>query len=108
MLPNGDVAICPVLSAEKDLILGNVNTVIKWDKIDGLLNFSSDKIEPCSKCWIRKFCGGGCFASNYKVNGNLLKLYKQLCNVSKHVVLQSIVLFSKICENHYKEFFLEL
>ena len=108
LLPNGDVAICPVLSAEKDLILGNVNTVINWDKIDGLLNFSSDKIDPCSKCWIRKFCGGGCFASNYKVNGKLLKPYKQLCNVSKHVVLQSIVLFSKICENHYKEFFLEL
>lgn len=108
LLPNGDVAICPVLSTEKTCILGNVTGDFNWDKIVGLLNFSSDEVEPCSKCWIRKFCGGGCFASNYKVNGNLLKPYKQLCNVSKHVVLQSIVLFSKICENHYKEFFLEL
>ena len=81
-----------------------LDDAVDWDAIDGLLTFSAASNSFCSKCWIKKFCGGGCFASNFKRYRNLFIPDDRMCDLSRHIVLQSIVLFAHICKKKYIDF----
>ncbi|MEW6446946.1 MAG: thioether cross-link-forming SCIFF peptide maturase [Bacillota bacterium] len=35
--------------------------------------------KPCAACWARFFCGGGCHAAAYRVNGDILQPYEVGC-----------------------------
>ena len=82
-----------------------LDDAVDWDAIDGLLTFSAASNSFCSKCWIKKFCGDGCFASNFKRYRNLFIPDDRMCDLSRHIVLQSIVLFAHICKKKYIDFF---
>lgn len=76
--PNGDVYPC-MLTKYKELRLGNVReTSIRSlyehsDLLHELFECTVDNIEPCSTCWNRYYCGGGCRGCAFAYHGTIYK-----------------------------------
>jgi radical SAM protein with 4Fe4S-binding SPASM domain len=76
--PTGDVYPC-MLTKYKELKLGNVKkTSLKSiyqdsELLHELFSWGIDDIEPCSTCWNKYYCGGGCRGTAFAYHGTIYK-----------------------------------
>ena len=61
--------------------------------------------EGCSKCWVRKYCAGGCVAGNYEENGGLLSQPPRECFHQQVFYEKLIYLYMELSEEEKKELF---
>jgi len=86
--PNGDVYPC-MLTKYDELKLGNVKkTSIRSiyensDLLHELFDWNVDKVEPCSTCWNRYYCGGGCRGCAFAYHRTIYKNDPYQCTARK-------------------------
>jgi len=80
----GDIFPCHRFVQWPEWKIGNVKSGITEKDLRSIFaNFENDKTDPkCAKC-DNKFCGGGCFASNYSQTGSIYKTSDMACELSK-------------------------
>lgn len=76
--PEGDIYPCHQLVGEEEFVLGNVlegglDSSAKTRVIQATFRDLLTQIdeEPCSECWARYYCGGGCAANGWHATGSL-------------------------------------
>ena len=82
--PDGDLYPCHQFVGQKEFMMGNVYTGITNHPARQL--FASAHVlnkEQCRQCWARFFCGGGCHANAYNINGDLFQPYRIGCEIQK-------------------------
>jgi len=42
--------------------------------------------EPCSRCWARYLCGGGCYYRSYQATGDVFRPDRSWCDLTRHVL----------------------
>jgi uncharacterized protein len=52
--------------------------------------------KPCSSCWARNFCGGGCGFNNYFTHGNIEDPNNIHCKMFRHQVKLGMYLFTEV------------
>jgi len=91
--PEGDIYPCHQLIGQKRFLMGNVKKASVDKKIKAEfagLNLSGKK--TCLNCWARFYCGGGCNANNFFINGDLSKPAEISCIMHKKRIEQAIYL----------------
>ncbi len=85
--PEGDMYPCHQFVGNEDFVMGSV-----FSKNRGVLNPEKKRVfeesditsrEECSNCWAKYYCGGGCAANAYHMNGSVDKPYKTGCELEK-------------------------
>lgn len=91
----GDIYNCLYFEAKEEKRLGNILTGIVNNEFD--IDKSVANRNLCKKCWARYLCGGTCFYSSLKVNGDILGVESIECKIRKHLVLLCLnfVIFCK-------------
>lgn len=98
----GDIYNCLYFEAKEEKKLGNILTGITNKEFE--IDKSVANRNLCKKCWARYLCGGTCFYSSLKINGDILGAESIECKIRKHLVLLCLnfVIFCK--ENEVNEF----
>ena len=82
--PNGDLFPCHQFVGKNNFKMGSVYE--KELNADLLKKFSEATLlnkSKCKKCWAKYYCGGGCNANNFNLNGDLLIPSELFCEMEK-------------------------
>jgi len=82
--PNGCLYPCHQFVGKDEFIIGHVEKVTINEKISS--RFKSAHIynkTECRQCWAKYYCSGGCHASAYMSNKDILKPYRLGCDLMK-------------------------
>jgi len=104
--PEGDLYPCHQFVGDADFLLGNVNVGFfetgelvekgeivelvekgenkeKSRKIDQFSECNIYNKQECDACWAKYFCGGGCMANAFHLNGNIMQPDKIGCELQR-------------------------
>lgn len=93
--PDGDIYPCHQFVGDEKFIMGNVMTEEGVFKSPMKTRFAQANINTkrdCKNCWAKFFCGGGCNANNYSMNGDITKSYRLACELERKRVECAIAL----------------
>lgn len=91
---------CAHFMGLKDYAIGNVNDGIDEEKRNIYRKNTVYQRTPCSKCWARYLCGGGCLYQSYMANNTIFKPDDAKCSLIKHLITESIRLYEFLSSNH--------
>jgi uncharacterized protein len=93
----GDIYVCHRFVGVPDFSMGTV-----WDFDPGpqetLIKNNVDNRVPCSTCWARYYCGGGCIYEAYFYNREIANPYTDRCDLFRTALKLSIWLYSQLKE----------
>lgn len=82
--PNGDIFPCHQFADEKDYKMGNVlEDVYQTELQEQFKNRDVYTINGCNECFSKFYCSGGCAASSYKFENDLLTPYGIGCELQR-------------------------
>jgi uncharacterized protein len=94
--PKGKMYPCHRFIDVHEMEMGDVENGLNGKLVD---DFKKNRVEfkkPCSECWARHFCGGGCAFNNYFTNANIEDPNNVHCKTFRHQVKLGLYLYSKI------------
>jgi uncharacterized protein len=96
--PSGDIYPCHQFDGVREAKLGNINTGIINKELQEQFRkenylFNKDK---CKKCWAKFYCGGGCLANNYNINGSIAHTYSIGCEIQKMRIEAALYVYSEL------------
>jgi len=96
--PDGSIFPCFEAAIEKENIIGHIDK--GFDDTKRLVFQSNyvDKYKLCQECWLKYFCGGGCYSFNIHYNRNIGIPYQPNCDLTKYRYMISAWIMSKIIE----------
>jgi uncharacterized protein len=82
--PEGDLFPCHQFVGEEGFRLGNVMTgELDESRRAPFHRTIASELERCAGCWARPWCGGGCAANAWHMNGDVRKPYGMECEMEK-------------------------
>lgn len=82
--PNGDIFPCHQFADEKDYKMGNVlDDSFTTEKQDQFKNRDIYTVNGCDACFSKFYCSGGCAASSFKFEKDLLTPYDIGCKMQR-------------------------
>lgn len=83
--PGGDLYPCHQFVGEEAFLMGKVTGGLSFDRplYHRFLELDVTRKGECRPCWAKFFCGGGCHASAYHLNGDLARPYRLGCQLEK-------------------------
>lgn len=82
--PDGSLYPCHQFDGKKDYVLGNVfDGITKPELQEEFQAVDVLKKEPCSACWARFYCGGGCLAQAQAFSGSIRQADLRSCRLLK-------------------------
>ena len=100
--PDGRIFPCFEAVVEAENKIGHIDTGIDDKKRFIFQNNHVDKYSSCQECWLKYFCGGGCYAFNIRYNNNIEIPYQPNCELTKYRYMISAWIMSKIIERGEK------
>ena len=80
--PDGKLYPCHQFVGMDEFILGDVFNGIKNNEMRSIFKKSNLYAKPeCSACWVKYYCGGGCAANAYNMNGDINVPYAIGCEL---------------------------
>lgn len=101
MVSNGDIYPC-VMTYKSEFRAGNIlrEDIRKIYRESEVLKkcreVTVDSIKPCSDCFVKYVCGGGCRGSAHDMYGDIKAYHKDLCSQLKKNAIDSLWLDSQI------------
>jgi uncharacterized protein len=82
--PEGDIYPCHQFVGEAAFRLGNLSDPEFRNPLYARFNRANIYNKPdCRACWARFYCGGGCHANAWRVNGDILKPWRLGCALER-------------------------
>lgn len=82
--PNGDIYPCHQFVGSDGFLLGNVYSgIVNGDVLSQFKSVNFMNKNDCASCWARYYCGGGCHANAYNLNGEVNSMYPIGCELLK-------------------------
>uniref|UniRef100_A0A7C5AM79 SPASM domain-containing protein n=1 Tax=Desulfobacca acetoxidans TaxID=60893 RepID=A0A7C5AM79_9BACT len=94
--PDGEIYSCFKLLGLPALRLGHVNHGLDNRVFAEVWSRHVGQRRPCSSCWARYFCGGGCVADNFHLTGDFFQPSPESCAIFKHQVRLALWLFREL------------
>ena len=96
VLPNGTIIPCQNFQKMEEFYQGNITDNVIYQNT--VYANHVDENETCKKCWMKYFCGGGCFYEKYINNGNTFDPPLAKCEVYKIQAEYFLKLYVKLEE----------
>ncbi|MBS4023421.1 MAG: thioether cross-link-forming SCIFF peptide maturase [Dethiobacter sp.] len=81
--PDGSIYPCHQFVGDESFCAGQVAKGINSAVLAPFLAVGMEQKEACQKCFARYFCGGGCHAAAWQMNGDLLQPYGLGCELHR-------------------------
>lgn len=108
---HGDIYPCHRFVSHKETCIGNIFDKYESNEMEREKYLDMVKIEnlgkkpKCSKCWVRKYCGGGCVSENYEETRDMLEQSPREC-FHKQVFYEKLIeLYIGLKNDEKKELF---
>lgn len=98
--PKGTLYPCHRFVDVQPMDMGNVDQGLNGQHLE---DFRMNRVEfkkPCSDCWARYFCGGGCAFNNYFTNARIEDPNNVHCKLFRHQVKLGLWIYSHLPELH--------
>ena len=95
--PDGDIYPCQMLIGIEKFKIGNVME-------QSYTPFYAEHVDKtsCKDCWLKYYCGGGCFALAYLVNGDMkLREIEDICERTKELFKIAVYLYSSLSDEEF-------
>lgn len=79
----GDIYPCHRFVGTQDMKVGSIFNYDEVIEVNEYYRAVVDNLPKCNSCWVRYYCGGGCFYNNKAHTGNIYTPYKFDCNETK-------------------------
>ena len=87
---SGGFFLCHRFTEDREESLGNLDEGLDLNKAKKISEFRAGNAEPCRSCWMRNFCGGGCFHEHKTANRSITKVDPMFCLLQDAELRQSI------------------
>jgi uncharacterized protein len=81
--PDGKFYPCHQFAGEEGFCAGDVDGGVRPDRLNLFAAADSAEKDACRACFARFFCGGGCHAAAWSMNGDLQKPYELGCRLHR-------------------------
>ena len=82
--PEGDIYPCHQFVGNEEYRLGNLyDGTFRTEVADRFGGVNIYTKEACRSCWAKFYCSGGCSASNYNVNGDIMEPSRVACELER-------------------------
>ena len=79
----GEYFLCHRFTEDRTQAVGSIETGLDQAKLDEILAFRMGTREPCSSCWMRELCRGGCFHANKIEKDSIFEPAKSFCDMNE-------------------------
>ncbi len=80
----------------EDYRMGDIENGLDLRLQEKILNLSVDNRQPCKDCWVRYFCGGGCWHHALMTNDSIEIPCEKSCKIIKHQVECAMAINSEL------------
>lgn len=91
---------CAHFMGLKEFSIGNVIEGVDEAKRKIYRDNTVERRKPCSRCWARYLCGGGCLYQSYMSNNTVFHPDEAKCILIKHLITESVRLYTHLSMNH--------
>lgn len=92
---SGKIYPCHRFIGLKGLCMGDIFNGIDKEKYKSFVLRFVDNLTPCSECWAKYFCGGGCAHESYTYNNNLFVPFNERCELTKKEIELGLSLYAE-------------
>lgn len=96
--PSGDIYPCHRFVGMKEFKIGHVEKGFDKAARQRVIDVNATNRKPCSTCWARYLCGGGCLHDAAKEDGSFGSPNPQLCKLQKRVFELSLMIYAELLE----------
>ncbi|NRA43943.1 MAG: SPASM domain-containing protein [Oligoflexales bacterium] len=90
---SGSFYLCHRFTEDEDESLGDYENGFNLNKFNEIASIRTNKTEPCSSCWMRSLCGGGCFHEHKTASGSIAQIDPIFCMLQDAEIKQSIRIY---------------
>lgn len=99
ILPNGDIYPCHRFAGMGNYRIGSIFNSDSFGTFSRYWNETVDKRSDCKTCWIRNYCGGGCYWEAANPDGTISSVRdKKLCDYRRILFEISVDLLYRLSE----------
>jgi uncharacterized protein len=92
----GTYYLCHRFTEDASAIVGDYKTGIDLPRLESIRDHRLGKKEPCNSCWMRNWCGGGCFHDNKVANADELAIDPKFCRLQDAEIRLAMKAYTKI------------
>lgn len=93
---SGNFYLCHRFNEEEEENFGNFRDGLDHKKMEQIANFRDAKTEPCSSCWMREWCAGGCFHDHKARSGNKFEIDYLYCKLQGIEIEEAMRVYTHI------------
>lgn len=86
----GNFYLCHRFTEDEEESFGSIENGLNVHKLREVNALRMNLIEPCKSCWMRNFCGGGCFHEHKLANNTITKVDPIFCLLQEAELQQSM------------------
>ncbi|MFK7826826.1 MAG: radical SAM protein [Oligoflexales bacterium] len=90
---SGRFYLCHRFTEDEEEILGDIEEGLNLARSRTIAGLRAVQMEPCRSCWMRNFCGGGCFHEHKLANHSIGKVDPMFCLLQDAELRQSIRIY---------------
>jgi uncharacterized protein len=94
--PKGTIYPCHRFIDVRAMEMGSVQAGLDGRQRREFIENRVEFKKPCSECWARYFCGGGCAFNNYFTNGTIEDPNNVHCKMFRHQVKLGLYLYTEL------------
>ncbi|MEZ4741674.1 MAG: SPASM domain-containing protein [Bdellovibrionota bacterium] len=95
---SGQYFLCHRFTEDESAKVGNYKNGIDTDKLSQLRNHRMGEQEPCRSCWMRNWCGGGCYHENQLATGSKTKIDRNFCRIQNAEISLAMKCYTRILQ----------
>jgi uncharacterized protein len=98
--PEGEIYPCSRFLYEPRFHLGNIfSGVLKKEVAEEFLTRHPDAMSPCSQCWARYYCEGGCPYYCWTVSGDTRAPLADFCTRQQELIELALITYARLADN---------
>jgi uncharacterized protein len=95
----GNFYLCHRFNEDESENFGNVARGLDQERLTQIREARMAKKEPCSSCWVRQWCAGGCFHEHKAATGDKLQMDPAFCKLQAIETEQALRIYAAVREH---------
>lgn len=96
----GKFYLCHRFTEDESQRVGDLEQGLLMDKLTAFATHRTVLHEPCSSCWMKEWCGGGCFHENNAANGTPFTPDPMFCQLQDLELTKAMELYTLLVVQH--------
>lgn len=96
---SGGFYLCHRFNEDASERYGDIDSGLDVNALEDIRRARAGELEPCRSCWMRNWCGGGCFHEHKMATGNKRHIDKNYCRMQDVEMKQALRIYTHILQD---------